>query len=185
MPAEDEWQPFHLAVIMKFGNRQRARRQQPHIRSAILGIVASIRDEAIYVVEAGIVAAIDDDAAVLVDEALGALVPEAAKRGMLHRNRAGVGRIDLDDPTEAVGFVRLFVDIEPVDELAPGLPQSRHAVALEALGLSAAQTRRRLAAGRAKVAPEITVEVLLRRQIRAPGRHSSGAIVERAEDALT
>ncbi len=180
--SEHERQPSDAAVGVESRDRQRSFRQEPHIRGAIVGIVSSVGDEAIDIVEAGIVAAIDDDAAILVEDALGAFVAEAAERGVLHRHRMRIERIDLDDPAEAVRLVRLLVDIEAVDELAPGLPQARHAVALIALGLSAAEARRRLAALRAEFAPEIAVEIFLGGEIGAPRRDPSGAIVERAED---
>ena len=180
--SKHEREPSDATVGVKSRDRQRSFRQQPHIRGAIVRSVSSAGDEAIYIVEAGIVAAIDDDAPVFVENALGAFVAEAAERGVLHRHRSRIEGIDLDDPAEAVRLVRLLVDIEAVDELAPGLPQARHAVAVIALGLSAAEPCGRLTALRAERAPEIAVEIFLGGEIGAPRRDPSGAIIERAED---
>jgi hypothetical protein len=176
-------QPGDIAVGVEPGDRQGPFRQQPPIRRAVVGVVASVGDVAIHIIKTGIVAAVDDDAAILVDEALGALVAQAAERGVLDRLGVPIEWIDLDDPAEPVRLVRLLVDIETVDELAPGLPQPGHAVARIALGVIAAQAFRRLAALGAEIAPQIAVEILLGRQIRPPGRHPAGAIVERAENA--
>ncbi len=107
---------------------------------------------------------------------------EAAERGVFHRHGMRIERIDLDDPAEAVRLVRFLVHVEAVDELAPGLPQARHAVSLIALRLRAAEASRPFAALRAAFAPEVAVEIFLGGEVGAPGRDPSGAIIERAED---
>ena len=98
---------------------------------------------------------------------------EAAERGALDRRRARIVGIDLDHPAEAVGLVRLLLDVEAVDVLGPGIPGGlRHAVALVGLGIGHLLG----------IAAEVAVEVLLGRQPGAPRRRAAGAVVQHAEN---
>ena len=167
------------AVAGEAGHRQVALAQQrevvaPGLR-AVAGAHGVARDEAVDVVEALVVAHVGHDVAVAVDDHVGALVLEAAHRGVLHRRRGRVARVDLDDPPEAVGLVAVVrgggvparVDRAPVarvlrgGEAVAGLPGVR--------------------AGGA----EVLVEVLLARQHGAPRRRTAGAVVHRAADRAT
>src|SRR5262245_36549973 len=96
---------------------------------------------------------------------------EAAERGVLHRCRRRVHGIDLDDPVESVALVRLLVDVEALMEFAPAVPVAGNAVALVALLLGAAEALgEALAVGALLIGPEVTVAVLLARQVGAPRR---------------
>ena len=177
--AEDEGQPGKRAVLVVTRDRQRAFREQPLVVGAIVLAIAVATDEAIDVLEARVVAGVEHNAAVLIDDALCAFVAETAERGVLDRRRGRIARIDLDDPAEAVRFVRLLVDVEARIVAPPAVPRARDAVARPAPLLSAL--------GRGlilwPVRHEVAVEILLRRQVRAPGCVAARTIVERAEDA--
>jgi hypothetical protein len=110
--------PIHRHCI---GDRQGAFVQDVAVGSPVRRIDASLGDEAIHIFETFVVARIDYIAAILVDDARGAFVLVAAERGALLRHRGGSKRVDLDDPPEAIGFVRLLGDVETLVELAPGV----------------------------------------------------------------
>src|SRR5262245_58016545 len=109
-------------------------------------------------------------------------MPKAPERRVLHRDGVWIERIDLHDPAEAIGFVRLLVDIEAVLELAPALPQTRHAIAVVASRLRSTDALYRLVLCVALLRPEIAVEILFRREVGPPRCVAAGAIVERAQD---
>ena len=99
-------------------------------------------------------------------------VLEAAERGALDRRRGRIVGIDLDDPAEAVGFVRFLLDVEAVDMLRPGVPgRLGDAIALVGLGIGHLLG----------IAAEVAVEILFRRQPGAPRRLAAGAVVQHAQ----
>ena len=168
----DQRHPFDLAVVGEAGDVERAVVHQVLVGGAVVGVPRPRGDELVDIVEALVVAAVEHHAVVLGDGVGATLVLEAAERGALDRRRAGIVGIDLDDPAEAVGLVRLLLDVEAVDVLGPGIPGGlRHAVALVGLGIGHLLG----------IAAEVAVEVLLGRQPGAPRRRAAGAVVQHAE----
>ena len=107
-------------------------------------VVGLRRDEAVDVFEIVVVAHVDDDAAVLVEDHGRGLVRHAAERGALHRLGGRVVGIDLDHPVEAVGLVRLLVEVEAVVEAGAAIDvRAVEAVALERSRRSALPSGRR------------------------------------------
>ena len=112
--AMDERQPFDRAVLGELGDIERAVVEQVHVGGAVVRVELAGGDELVDVVEALVVAEIEDDAAVGGDDRFGTLMLEAAERGALLRQRVRVVDVDLDDPAEAVGLVRLLGEVEAV-----------------------------------------------------------------------
>ena len=140
-------------------------------RLALARAVAAARHELVHVLEALVVAHVDDDAAVGGERDRRALVLEAAERRPLDRRRPRIPRVDLDDPSEAVGLVRMLRRVEALVELVP-------AVAEPLGGDAVSPLLRREAARRVD---EVAVEVLLAREVGPPGSHAMGAVVDRAQ----
>jgi hypothetical protein len=80
--------------------------------------------------------------------------------------------IDLDDPAEAIGLVRLLVEVEAVEILAPGIGDD----ATEPIALG-----QHLVGMLGAIAREVEVEILLAGQPRPPRRLAAGAVVEHAQ----
>src|SRR5690606_29712631 len=136
-------------------------------------IVDAFADELVYVFVALVVAHVGDHMPVGRHHDAGVLVLEATQGGALDRLAARTVGIDLDDPAEAVGLVRIGHDVEArVDRV----PQVAEAVLDQAVAV--------LHVGRnvgGVVPPEVAVEVLFAGQVGAPGCFAVGAVVERAE----
>ena len=98
---------------------------------------------------------------------------EAAERGALLRQGVRIVDVDLDDPAEAIGLVRLLRDVEAVVEGGPFVGAFRDTDPL-VVG------RLRMTGG--KLAREITVKVLLGQDVGAPWGDAAGTVVDRAED---
>src|SRR5690606_11076978 len=99
--------------------------------------------------------------------------PEAPERGALDGLRLRRERVDLDDPAEAVGLVRVVRvgQVEARTEAAPAVKG----------GPAGAEAVARLPGIRLEpVAAEIEVDVLLARDVRAPRRMAVRAVVQRA-----
>ena len=165
-----EGDPLARAVRLELGHVQRA---------LVEGVLAlgerqppvPVGDVAVDVLEALVVAHVHDD---LLGPGLGdprPLVLEAAEGGALDRHRRRAERVDLGDPSEAVGLVGHGVDLEAG---VGGVPQVSEAAGADAVAGLQGVGGRRLA--------EVPVEVLLTGQVRAPRRVAHGAVVERAED---
>ena len=92
---------------------------------------------------------------------------------MLDGRGGRVERVELDDPTEAVGLVRGLRQVEALVDVLPPLALAGDAVPLVGIGLLGVER----AGG-----VEVTVEVLLAVQRRAPRRGAAGAVGEGAED---
>ena len=167
------------AVAGEPGHRQVALAEELEVVAAGLGAVARAEgvagDEAVEVVEALVVTHVGHDVAVAVDDHVGALVLEAAHRGVLDRRRGRVGRVDLDDPAEPVGLVGV-VRRRGVPARVDGAP-----VASVLRGGEAVAGLPRVGARGA----EVLVEVLLARQHRAPRGGAAGAVVHGAADRAT
>ena len=135
-------------------------------------VVAAPGDELVDVVEPLVVAHVRDDAAVIGHDHVGALVLEAAHRGVLDRRGGRVHRVDLDDPAEAVGLVAEVggTGVPPRVDLGPAARVLRRGQAVALLLLGGA------------LGLEVLVEVLLAREHRAPWRRAAGAVVHRAAD---
>ncbi len=132
-----------------------------------------VRDELVEVVEALVVAHVRGDVAALPEDHVRALVLEAAERGVLHGRLAGLERVDLDDPAEAVRLV-LVAGGAGVVAGVDGLPAAGRRLVGEAVAL--------VRDARARGA-EVAGEVLLAGEHGAPRGGAAGAVAERAEDA--
>ena len=164
--------PFHLAIIMEFGDRKHALIQQIPIGRAISGIPGTRGDEAIDEIKPLIIAHIDHHAAIGIDRVMAAFMLEAAKGRALHRHRIRIIGIEFDNPAEAERLIRFFFDIETINVIGPGIGSLvADAIAAEAFGMR----------GLRDIATEIEVEVFLSRRHRAPRRIPAGAIIQRAE----
>ena len=97
---------------------------------------------------------------------------EAAQRGALLRDAAGVEGVNLDDPAKAVGFVGLLHIVKARLVLFP-LEQA-------ALGRQAVALLRGVAAVFTGAGAEVVVEVFLAGQVGAPGGETIAAVVEGA-----
>ncbi len=171
--AVDQLQPGERAVGVEAGHRQRALVEQGHIGGAVLGVVSALGDESIDILVPLVVARIDRDPAIAAHHGRGALVLEAAERRMLYRRRGRIVGIVFDDPAEAIRFVRLLLDVEAGEIIAPRGVHPR----LDAVTLIVRGFRRLL-----RIAVEETVEILLARKNRAPRGDAARAVVERAHD---
>src|SRR5690606_25488937 len=100
------------------------------------------------------------------------LVAEAAEGGPLDRYRLRVVRVDLDDPAEPEGLVRLLADVKAWVEPLP--------LALGGTGRHAVPGMHRVARV-VRVEPgevgKVLVEVLFAGQHRPPGGKAPGAVV--------
>ena len=164
--------PFHLAIIMEFGDRKHAFIQQVAIGGAISGSPGTRGDEAIDEIKPFIIAHIDHHAAIGIDGVMAAFMLEAAKRRALHRHCIRIIGIDFDNPAKAEGLIRFFFDIEPINVIGPGIGSLvADAIAAEAFGMR----------GLRDIATEIEVEVFLSGRHRAPGRIPAGAVIQRAQ----
>jgi hypothetical protein len=67
--------------------------------AAVARLVLAVGDELVQVVEPLVVTHVRDDVPVPRDDDVRALVLEPAERGVFHRRRIRVQRVDLDDPT--------------------------------------------------------------------------------------
>ena len=132
------------------------------------------RDVLVEVVEALVVTHVCGDVTGLADDHVRPLVLEAAHRGVLHRGLFGCGRVDLDDPSEAVGFV-LVAGGASVEARVDSLPEPPSLFVAEAIAkVGCAGTRR----------AEVAVEVFLARKHRAPRRGAPSAVAQGAEHDL-
>ena len=139
------------------------------------------RDELVHVVEAFVVAAVGHNGVVVGDVDVGGLVAEPAHRGVFHRSRVRVPRIDLDDVAEAVGFIGRLTHIKARVE---GLPQQfgrlqRNPVAVVAVGVHRVGLRR--AFDRA----EVLLEILLAGEHCAPRGYAARTVGEGAGNRAT
>ena len=91
------------------------------------------------------------------------------QRGAFLRRRIGPQRVDLDDVAGAIGFVRMFGDVEAF--VAPG-----PAVAIPVFHADAVAFQRGGAFETVVAAREIDVEVFLAGQVGASGRAAVAAI---------
>jgi hypothetical protein len=105
---EDERQPLSGAIIMEFGNIERAGIQQGHVCGAIGGIVTLGTDKLVDVLKVLIIAAIDDHMTALAEHHGRCFMLKAAKRRPLSRHRRCVVWVHLNDPAEAQRLVRLL-----------------------------------------------------------------------------
>ena len=118
---EDKRQPVAAAVFVEPGDVQRAGRQQLHIGFAVRGIVFFIRNKFIDVLKLLVVTHINHHAIIGGERDGCPLMLEAAQRGVLARGGGRVVGIDFHDPAETVGFVRGFIDAEPLIHLVPAV----------------------------------------------------------------
>ena len=118
---EDQRQPVAAPLLVEPGNVQRAGRQQLHIGFTVGRIVFFVRDEFIDVLKLLVVPHIDHHAVIGGERDGCPLMLEAAQGGVLARCGGGVVGIDLHDPAETVGFVRSFIDAEPLVHLVPAV----------------------------------------------------------------
>ena len=166
-------QPLAPAAVGELRHVELALFQQVGVVAALH--VASLAHELVEELAALVVAHVDHHLAVGGQHHLGVLVLEAAEGGALLRGGPGVQRIDLDDVAGAVGLVGMPGDVEAFVGDGPGvaLVLDAHAVALELGGHLDVRV-----AGR-----EIVVEVLLAREVGAPGGAAVAAVVPGAEAA--
>lgn len=118
---EDQRQPVAASVLVEPGDVQRAGRQQLHIGFPVRGIVFFVGDKLIDVLKLLVVAHVDHHAIIGGERDGGPLMLEAAQRGVLARGGGRVVGIDLHHPAETVGFVRGFIDAEPLIHLVPAI----------------------------------------------------------------
>ena len=135
-------------------------------------------DELVDVLEALVVAHVADHGAVVGDVDLAGLVLEAAQGGVLDRGGLRVGRVDFDDPVEAVRLVRLLGDVETVVVL---LPAAVGQLVLD--GVAGVLAHQVLVVDLVDAA-EVLVDVLLAGEHGAPRGDAAGAVVEGADDLL-
>ena len=171
--AEGERQPGKRAVAVELRHIERAVVEQVEVGGAVGRVVGAGGDELVDVIEALVVAEVEHHPAVGGEHVVGGLVLEAAEGGALLRGRGRVGGIDLDDPAEAVGLVRLLGEVEALVEGAPAVGALGQAEAFIVGGL-------RVAFG--QFADEVAVEILLGHHPGAPGGDAAGAVVDGAED---
>ncbi len=141
--------------------------------AAAAAVEAVLRHEAVEVVEALVVTHVGDHVPVAVDDDVRPLVLEPAHRGVLHRGRARVRGVDLDDPAEPVRLVGVgrLGGVPARVEGAPAAGVLRGGEAVPLLPRVGPDSR------------EVLVDVLLARQHRPPGRGAAGAVVHRAAHA--
>ena len=159
------------AVGIEACHVQRAVVQQRGVGLGAAGGDAVAADELVDVLEARVLAGIHHRAAVLGDGDPCAFVRGAAQRGALDRRARRVEGVDLDHPAETVELVGVLLRIEAFVVLGPA----------EEAGL--AQAPARLVGIGQLGAVEVEGEVLLARQVGAPGRQAAGAVVQRAQHA--
>ena len=135
--------------------------------------VLVLRDELVEVVEALVVARVRHHVAGFGHDHVGALVLEAAQRGVLLRGRRRVEGVDFHDPAEAVGLVG-GAGVAGVEARVVEFPLSRRGLVGQPVAL---------VLGRGAGRDEVPVEVLLAGEDGAPGGGAAGAVAQRAEDA--
>ena len=133
------------------------------------------RHELVDVVEAFVIAHIDDHAIVLSNHHFGTLVFDATECSSLDGFCLWILRVDLHHPTEAIDFV-LVARLSPVKTLVILVPVVAEPVGIDAvagfLGAGLPGTARRA---------EVSVEVFLTREIRAPRGVAIRTVVHRSE----
>ncbi len=170
---EDQRQPVAAAVLVEPGDVQRAGRQQLHIGFPVRGIVFFIRDKLIDVLKLLVVAHVDHHAIIGGERDGGPLMLEAAERGVLARGGGRVVGIDLHHPAETVGFVRGFINAEPLIHLVPAV---RFIAVADAVAFF---QRVEIGFFDKNVRP-----VLLAGEIGAPQRVAVGAVLHGAQNAF-
>ena len=161
-------------VALEAGHVQGALGQQGHVVRLVAPAVPLRGDELVDVVIGLVVAGVHHRVAVARDRHGAGLVLEAAQRRVLDRGGLGILRVDLHDPAEAVGLVRIALVVE-VEARMHQVPAARGGAGGDADPLLLG------AAG----ADEVLVEVLLAREHRAPRGGAAGAVVQGAQHRST
>ncbi len=178
VPPPLQTDPTAGAVVVELGDVE-----PPALERALAGgdgVAPRMRaDELVDVVEALVVAHVDHGVALGVLGDHGGLVLEAPEAGVLHRRGGRVVGVDLDDPAERVGTVRVEVGPPRVVGGRPLVAEAltAHAVTLVAGGLVVADPLR-AAVG---LLPEVAVEVLLAGEEGAPRGGAVAAVVDGAD----
>ena len=167
-------QPAPSAVGVEARDMERAMVEQLAIRLrralAAGGRLHGVaRDELVDVFEPGVFARIHHRTLVARQRNPRSFMCGAAERGALDGRGVRVHRVDLDDPAEAVEFVRVFARVEAFIVFRPAVKT----------GLANAPALL-VRIGRV-AAIEVEREVLFARQVGAPGRDAAGAVVQRAQ----
>lgn len=101
-------QSIAAAVAVELGDVKRAVIEQISIGLGIARVNAIAADEFVEVFETLVVAPVNGDSAIRCQARRRAFMFNATQCGALDRRRSRIERIDLDDPTKAIHFVRLF-----------------------------------------------------------------------------
>ena len=149
--------------------------EQRTVGTSATGLDGVAADKFVDVFKACVFAHVDHCVAVFGHGHCGTFVRGAAHGGALFGRGAGVGGVDFHDPAKAVGLVGVFHRVKAGDVFVPAVATAAAFLQAPALFVGA----------QGVAATEVVDEVFFGRQVSAPRRDATGAVVERAQHAAT